>query len=284
MYDKKPLISIVIPYYNHGIYVEDTIASIETIEGHIPYEIIIVNDGSTDEFSNEVLKKIEGQKKSYITIIYQKNQGVCRARNKALENARGKYILPVDSDNMIYSSYVSKAIQVLEENQEYSVVYADCELLGEESGIRIAGPYNLQRLMLANFIDNCSVFRRSMLEDIGYIDTYKTINATEDWEYWLRASFKGHKFYYINEPLFKYRVLKSSGSAQLNADKIKGNSNMEYFKEKHSYYFGPQYVDAYFTDKFKKSPVGFIGKLILKVYFPKMFNRLTQKGRLRKYI
>lgn len=279
---RKPKISIVIPCYNHGKYIDETLASIDKIEDKNLYEIIIVNDGSTELLCNERLKAIS--ETGLYKVIWQANQGVCKARNNAFSHVRGEYVLPVDSDNRIKPEFIYTAIKLLDANKDISIVYSDYELFGQESGIRVAGEFNLQRLMLSNFIDNCSVFRKSMLDHIGNHDTFKTINGVEDWEFWMRAAFNGYKFHYINKPMFEYRVLAGSGSARLNADKIKGNSNIDHFKEKHKYYYGPQYVDSYFINKFKASPLGFIGKLILKVYFPKKFASMVQRGKLRKYI
>ncbi|HLO72074.1 MAG TPA: glycosyltransferase family A protein [Flavipsychrobacter sp.] len=279
---RNPRISIVIPCYNHGNYIDETIQSIDRIHDKNLYEIIIVNDGSTEELCNERLAELE--KTGLYKIIWQENQGVCKARNNGFKHVRGEFVLPVDSDNRINPDFIYKAINLLDQQKDVSVVYCNSVLFGSEEGIRIAGEFNLQRLMLNNFIDNCSVFRSSLLKEIGYHDTFHTINGTEDWEFWLRAAFNGYKFHYLNEALFDYRVLPNSGSAKLNANKIKGNSNMDYFREKHSYYFGPQHIDEYFIKKIKSSPLAFLGKLIIKMYFPKLFSKLVTKGKLRKYI
>lgn len=284
MTNTLPKISIVIPCYNHGEYMPDTLASIEQIENKDLYEVIIVNDGSTDAATNDYLKALQQEHRPNYTVIFQENQGVCIARNNALKQAIGEYVLPVDSDNKITKAYIYKAIEVLDKNKDVTIVYCDYKLMGEETGVRVAGPFNLQRLMLSNFIDNCSVYRRSLLDEIGYLETYKTINGVEDWEFWLRAAFNGYKFHYINEPLFEYRVLKDSGTARLKADKSKGISNTELFKRKYKEYYGPQYIDDYFIKKFKSSPIGFLGKLILMSYFPKKFESMVKKSKLRRHI
>lgn len=284
MANTQPKISIVIPCYNHGEYMPDTLTSIEQIEDKGLYEVIIVNDGSTDVATNEYLRDLQQQNKPNYTVLFQENQGVCIARNNALKHATGEYVLPVDSDNKITKEYVYKAIEVLDNNEDITIVYCDYTLMGEETGIKVAGPFNLQRLMLGNFIDNCSVYRRSLLSKIGYLETYKTINGVEDWEFWLRAAFNGYKFHYINEPLFEYRVLENSGTARLKADKSKGISNTELFKRKYKEYYGPQYIDDYFLKKFKSSPIGLLGKIILMSYFPKKFEAMVKKAKLRRHI
>lgn len=280
--ERKPRISVVIPCYNHGKYIDETVESIDRIADKNLYEIIIVNDGSTDEYTNQRLKSLA--ETGLYNIIYRENGGVCKARNTGFEQVRGEFILPVDSDNKITPEFVYKAIKILDEQKDVSVVYCNSILFGESSGIRIAGEFNLQRLMLNNFIDNCSVFRKSMMDDLGLHDTFKTINGIEDWEFWMRAAFNGYRFYYINEPLFEYRVVPNSGSAKLKGDRSKANSNMDYFSTKHKYFYGPQYIDSHIMDQFKPNPIGFMVKMILKAYFPKKFERLVQKGQLRKYL
>ena len=164
------------------------------------------------------------------------------------------------------------------------IVYCDYHLFGAETGIRKAGPFNLQRLMLDNFIDNCSMFRREMFDEIGGYDPFPTIVGVEDWELWMRAAFRGYKFHYIEKPLFDYRVAKNSQIKRLIANKIKGNKNTDYFIKKHDAYFGPQYIDENILNKFRSGFFGYLFKIILKLYFPKKFASMVEQGKLRKYL
>ncbi len=279
---REPIVSIIIPYYNHGEFIDATIESIEKIPDKKRFEVVIVNDGSPDPYTNERLAAIASTGK--YKIIEQKNQGVCVARNTAIQNSRGKFILPMDSDNMIRPEYIDEALKVFEEHPETMVVYCDYYLFGAESGVRKAGPFNLQRLMLDNFIDNCSMFRREMFDEIGGYDPFPTIVGVEDWELWMRAAFKGYKFHYIEKPLFDYRVAKNSQIKRLIANKIKGNKNTDYFIKKHDAYFGPQYIDENILNKFRSGFFGYLFKIILKLYFPKKFASMVEQGKLRKYL
>lgn len=278
---RSPLVSIIIPCYNHGEYIDETLQSIDQIEDKNLYEVIIVNDGSTDAYTNERLKAAAAT--GLYKVIDQKNQGVCVARNTAIANSRGRYILPVDSDNHLLPDYVYKAVAVLEKQPEIMIVYCDYFLFGLETGVRKAGPFNLQRLMLGNFIDNCSMYRRDLIDAIGGYDPYPTIVGVEDWELWMRAAFHGAKFYYIEEPLFQYRVAAGSQIKRHIANKKKGNNNIDYFSKKHSDFFGPQFVDQMITDKFRSNFPGYIFKIILKLYFPRTFSKRVEQGKLRKY-
>jgi glycosyltransferase involved in cell wall biosynthesis len=279
---REPIVSIIIPYYNHGEFIDATIESIEKIPDKKRFEVVIVNDGSPDPYTNERLAAIASTGK--YKIIEQKNQGVCVARNTAIQNSRGKFILPMDSDNMIRPEYIDEALRVFEKHPETMIVYCDYHLFGAETGIRKAGPFNLQRLMLDNFIDNCSMFRREMFDEIGGYDPFPTIVGVEDWELWMRAAFKGYKFHYIEKPLFDYRVAKNSQIKRLIANKIKGNKNTDYFIKKHDAYFGPQYIDENILNKFRSGFFGYLFKIILKLYFPKKFASMVEQGKLRKYL
>lgn len=279
---RSPIVSIIIPYYNHGKFIDETIASIERIPNKECFEVVIVNDGSTDAFSIERIAEIA--KTGHYKVIDQKNQGVCVARNNAIANSRGQFILPVDSDNRLQPQYLEKALEVFRKEPESMIVYCDYNLFGIETGVRKAGPFNLQRLMLGNFIDNCSMFRRELIDKIGGYDPYPTIVGVEDWELWMRAAFAGCKFHYIEEPLFDYRVAELSQIGRLLANKKKGNANISYFEKKHEQFFGPQYVDGVMMNKFRSNPLGYFFKILLKLYFPKAFARRVEQGKLRKYL
>jgi glycosyltransferase involved in cell wall biosynthesis len=92
-----PVISIIIPCYNQGQYILDAISSVEQYPDNSVYEIIIINDGSTDEISITVLKSLE--EKGY-HVLNQNNQGLSMARNNGIAIAKGKYILPLDADSL----------------------------------------------------------------------------------------------------------------------------------------------------------------------------------------
>lgn len=276
---QMPVVSIIIPCYNHGLYIDETIASIEQIDDKALYEVIIVNDGSTDAYTNERLTEIA---KKY-TVITQANAGLSAARNTGIAAATGKYILPVDSDNKIHASYLYKGIEVLDNDPSISIVYGNANLFGASTGIKQTYPFNLQRLMISNYIDACAMYRKDVWKITGGYDVNMR-HGYEDWEFWLNAAFKGCGFKYIDDQLFDYRVLHTSMVHQLAKDKTKVNNIITYMSEKHSQYYGPQYIDQDILFKFSKNPLAFWVLLFLKKNFPRSFNKLVAKGKLRKYI
>ena len=274
-------VSIVIPCYNHGKFIDEALRSVEVISEKNLYEIIIVNDGSTDEFTNTRLKEL---KEVGYNVIFQKNSGLAKSRNNGIVASKGKYILPLDADNKIRPEYIYEGCKILDECPDVNIVYGDAQKFGDEEGILKQGGYNLQKLMLTNYIDACAIYRREVWERTGGYDFRMPYQGIEDWAMWLNASFLSMKFHYLNKVVFDYRVLGNSMIRELRKNKIKGNANIEYLIKKHPEHFGPQYIDDDVMSKFETSPIGFFGKIILKKYFPKSFNKKVEKGSLRKYI
>lgn len=276
-----PLVSIIIPCYNQGQYIDDALSSIDGIADKHLYETIIINDGSTDEFTNKRLASLSDE--GY-HVIFQDNQGLAMARNNGISVSVGKYILPLDADNKLRPEYIYKGIDVLNSNEKISVVYGNAEYFGDTTEVFRPGAFNLQKLLLNNYIDACAIYRRELWEATGGYDKNMPGKGVEDWEIWLHASFKGFIFHYIDEVLYDYRVLSNSMIRQLNKNKIKNNANVEYLIAKHPYFYGAQYIDENIMQKFSRNPIGFIGLLILKKWFPARFSKMVVKGRLRKYI
>lgn len=274
-------VSIIIPCFNHGKYLQETLKSVEHSITEYSYEVIIVNDGSTDAYTNEYLAQL---KKENYTVIFQENKGVCETRNVGIRQAKGVYILPIDADNNIKPDYIQKAVKFLDQNPKIDIVYCNALLIGDQTGVTNCGEHNLQRLMLDNYIDNCSMYRKSMWESLGGYESNRIVGGLEDWEFWLRAAFNGFQFYYLNEVLFEYRVLANSGIRSLNANKKRNNQIMDLFEAKMPHHFGPQYVDEYIIRNLKKSPLGFMFKLLLMSFAPNRFQKMVEQGKLRKHL
>jgi glycosyltransferase involved in cell wall biosynthesis len=206
-------VSVVIPSYNHGQFLRETVRSIEQARTSALREVIIVDDGSTDIQSLEVLKDLE---KSPYTILRQPNRGVGAARNAGIGRASGEFILPVDSDNCIRKTYLDNAPMVLARCADVGIVYGDAQYIGEKSGRWRMPEFSLARLVNRNFIDACALFRRQVWEDIGGYDEHKSVMGWEDWDFWLRASLRGWRFVHLDEVAFDYRVRTGSLLTRVN--------------------------------------------------------------------
>jgi glycosyltransferase involved in cell wall biosynthesis len=105
----KELVSIIVPCYNHAQFIIETLSSVLQ-SSYTNIEIIIVNDGSTDNSEEIALEFC--QIHPNILYLNQKNSGPASARNHGIHNAKGKYILPLDADDIISIDYIEKAVHV----------------------------------------------------------------------------------------------------------------------------------------------------------------------------
>lgn len=229
----KPLISIVIPCFNQAKYLEETVKSALSSK-YQPKEIIIVNDGSTDS-SIEIAKELE---KSHpeILLINQENSGVSRARNNGISHANGKYILPLDGDDLISENYVPDAIQILENQSEVKVVY--CEgVKFDENGQKTWNLKSFSRNALArdNMIFVAGVYRKSDWEACdGYSEDMKM--GREDWEFWIKMLKNGGEVVKLPYVGFFYRMTPGSKRKKTGTNQKK-RERIAYLNAKHGDFF-----------------------------------------------
>ena len=245
---KIPIISIIIPCYNHGHFIQDAIDSVLELKRD-DYELIIVNDGSTDEYTIKKLKELELE--GYNVISHQ-NKGLGATRNVGIAKASGKYILPLDADNKITPAYLEKAIPILESG-EFDIVYGKPILFGQVSAGRTftTKPFDLEELLVGNYIDACAIYRKDVWEKNGGYDTKMPIQGNEDWEFWLNAVSNSFKFYFINEPLCYYRIVENSmmiSSLQLDSYA----KNYQYLFKKHPNLYLDKFLEYYGYKRVKK--------------------------------
>ena len=207
MLTKPVALSVIIPCYNHGEYLLDALSSVQSCPEPV-YEIIIVNDGSHDPLTVNLLSSLKNQ--GYF-ILDQENQGLAHARNNGIAKASGRYILPLDADNKIRADYILKGIEILDQNPDVGIVYGKPKWFGEvERWWTIPEQFDPDKLILSNYIDACAVYRKSVWEDCGGYDPNMPIAGWEDWDFWLSAIEHGWKFHYIPEVLYDYRVRQHS--------------------------------------------------------------------------
>jgi glycosyltransferase involved in cell wall biosynthesis len=156
----KPLVSVVIPCYNYGEYLEDAVASVlaQTLQD---FEILVVNDGSTEPKTLEVLNSLPKPKTQ---VIHQDNKGLPAARNKGIAAARGKYICPLDADDMLGNTYLEKVICLLEAHPDLGFAYSWVRRFGLAHGVWRQPAYNFRSLLINNHISASAVFRKSAWE------------------------------------------------------------------------------------------------------------------------
>ena len=200
-------ISIITACFNHGTYLEENIHSIQTYKWKIPVEHIIINDGSTDQFTIDKLAQLKAKGNN---IIDQKNAGPANARNKGIAASSGKYILPLDADNKLRPAIFEKAFTLMEKEQNVAVVYTNAMCFGDMNYLWEPGEIDPYKFLVTNYLDTCSLIRKSELIEVGGYDDKIPVHGNEDWDLWLKMIFAGKGFYYLKEIGYEYRVLTNS--------------------------------------------------------------------------
>lgn len=224
----KTLVSVVVPYYNRADTIDDTIASLQK-QTFKNFEVIIVNDGSTDQDSITKLKDLKKKNPTYV-FLDQKNQGVAAARNNGIKKATGKYIICLDSDDMIEPTYIEKCSILLERNLDISLVTTyrkDFGVLNEETR---TVPYDPVEIYNNNMVITAAQFKKEAWLASG---GYKSGIGYEDWEYWLTLAEHGHWGKLLPELLFVYRVAMVSRFVQ---DKEAHWNNVKLIQNMHKQY------------------------------------------------
>lgn len=194
-------VSIIIPCYNKEKYVKEAVESAIN-QTYKNIEIVCIDDASTDN-SRVILKEITEKYNNLVLIEEDKNIGVCRARNKAIEISSGEYILPLDADDTIEPTYVEKAIDIFNKNPNIDVIYSRVRHLITKK--EMCKPCDTNNLLLGNYITCSSVFKKSDFQKFGGYDIAFNEIGCEDWDLYLKFFENNLKFYQIDEILFNYR-------------------------------------------------------------------------------
>ena len=204
-------VSVIIPCFNDGEYLEETVASINA-QTFKELEIIIVDDASTDENTLKILQSF--QQKNLKVMSNLKNSGPSVSRNKGIFEAKGKYILPVDADDTISPTYIEKAKKILESDSHIGIVYCEASLFGEKQGLWELEAYRFPEILTGNMIFATALYRKADWEAVGgYNENMRYGN--EDYDFWLSLIEKKLDVYRIPEVLFQYRIKASSRTTQL---------------------------------------------------------------------
>ncbi len=226
---KQPEFSVIMPTYNRGFCIKNAINSLLS-QTYQNYELIIVDDGSTDN-TKEIIKQTYAKelKTGRIKYIYKQNEGVCKARNVGLENASKEWIAYLDSDNLMVPEFLETFACKILERKTIKVLYA--RLIKMVSKREVGKAFNLNELKLENYIDlGVFVHHKNIYQELKGFDEQMT--RLVDWE----LITKYTKKYY---PLFIDRIVLIYNDSNEH-DRITNNNNLQdnlnYFKQKHCDY------------------------------------------------
>jgi glycosyltransferase involved in cell wall biosynthesis len=203
--EKQPLVSVIIPAYNSASYVAQAV-DIALAQSYAPLEIIVVDDGSSDNTA-EVLKPYEER----IQFVQQANHGPAHARNTAIRRARGELLAFLDADDQWLPEKLALQVPHFLGNPKVGVVHSDWVVLDMETGQRRPstrphhlGVGNCYRRLFDDIYVNTptAVVRRECLERVGMFD--EELRVYEDYDLMIRIA-RHYEFAYLAQPLLIYR-------------------------------------------------------------------------------
>ncbi len=224
----QPVISIITPFYNSGKYIEETVNSILN-QTYPNFEWIIVDDGSTDKKSLEILGNIKKMDKR-IKVFHKENEGLARTRDFGTEQASkySKYYFFLDDDDLINKTYLECAYWTLETNKKASWAYCDvANFAGQE--ILWRKWFDTKDQKENNLLVATALIRKEVYNSVGgYGIKEKAIN--EDWIFWLKLLAKGKYPVRMNFYGFWYRK-KSIHESELEKSKKNIHITMEHIEK-----------------------------------------------------
>ena len=224
----EDLVSVIMPAYNTGKYIADSIRSV-IAQTWPDWELIVVDDGSTDDTASVVHDFVK--RESRVKYVFQENGRLGKARNTGIKSAQGKLIAFLDSDDLWIETKLELQIRAMREHQAdlvycNSYVFTDDNPFDETKTLqstigKFSGQAFFDSLVVQNQIPVLTVLvKKSALESAGLFEEIKCVHGCEDYDLWLRLARAGFVFYGMPAVLARYRRHAGSMTAiQSNAVK-----------------------------------------------------------------
>ena len=238
-----PKISFIIPFYNAGDTLKETLSSVVALE-YPTVEIIVINDGSTCDASVQILRDVQSHFE--LTIINIDNSGPSIARNIGIERSTGEFIIPLDADDLIEGDCHLQALKILEEEPRIGAVVGRTRFFGEKSGSQLSINRGIDAQLIYNQFPVTAIIRKSMIDDVGLYDPELSKPGLEDWEFWIRVvASKTWGITCINSSFLAVRVSKHSRTI-LSANPNKRDID-RYIHKKHANLYAQQHERLFYA-------------------------------------
>lgn len=203
------MISIVIPSYNQQEYLPEAIESALNQDYQYSYEIVVVDDGSTDN-SYEIAREYVEKHPLKMTLISHINKGLASARNTGLMNSVGNWVLPLDADDKLLPNAIQRIEDEINKNPDADVIGLSMETFGlKEEVITLLPEPKLEDFRGGNRLGYCSAIRKSALLEVGGYNP-RMVEGYEDLSLWVNLLMRGGKIVTTPEVLWQYRLKTES--------------------------------------------------------------------------
>ena len=207
-----PQTSFIVTCHNLGAYVLETLDSLDaqTVQD---FEIVVVNDGSTDGATCRVLADLS---RARTRVVHIERRGLPGARNAGARHARGQFLCMVDADDLLEPVYLERSLAALATAPDIGFASHWLRAFGDEQWDWTPTDWTFPALLHANTINGAALMRRELFDALGGFDQTMT-EGCEDWEFWIRAVASGYRGTIIPEFLFRYRRRADSMSRLMHA-------------------------------------------------------------------
>lgn len=214
-----PLISVLIPCRDQAAYVRETLESVVR-QTETRWEIIVVDDGSTDGSPGVVRAFVAEHPGRRIRLIEQDHRGPSAARNAASRAAHGAFLLTLDADDRIAPAFMARCLAEFDRHPEAGFIYTHIRRFGIVNEVFELPAFDAHTVVhVDNTIPVCALIRRETWESAGGYDESMT-DGYEDWDFWVSCIGKGWQGVRIPEPLFEYRIKGFGGLADANTRRM----------------------------------------------------------------
>lgn len=234
----RPLVSIVIPCFNHGRFLAEAIES-ALAQTYAPIEIVVVDDGSADD-SAALARRYP------VCLVAQPNQGLAAAANLGIRASHGEFVMRLDADDRLKPTYVQETLQPLLEDANLHFVYTQVEYFGARSGSYPVEEFDPESLAERNYINASAMMRRSSFEAAGGYSVDMRGLRCEDWDLWLSFSERGFRGKLIGKPLLEYRQHPGPSMVTIDFRSLSGlrreSAIVSRLHDHHPQIFAPRHV------------------------------------------
>lgn len=198
-----PLVSVLVPHFNQARFLGECIESIRA-QTYPRLEVVVVDDASTEQGADAALSALEAD--GDVTVVrLQENGGPSHARNVGLERCSGRYVYPVDADNVLLPDAVERLVEQLgAADDSVGFIYPNLQYFGNREDYYEVPEYNVYTLLHGNFCDTCSLLDRAIF-DAGERYREELRLGHEDWEFVLRLAARGVRGEAAHGPTVRYR-------------------------------------------------------------------------------
>lgn len=269
-------ISVIIPCYNQGLFIDEAVESV-LAQSFKDYEILIINDGSTEE---STINKLSDYSKPKTRVISTENRGLSAARNLGVRESRGEFIQFLDADDIILSTKFEEQYSILKQRPEIDISFSDYSILDIDKKTYIDNPtsgFNVNEPISEflfrwergwNIPIHCGLFRKNIWHDQSPFN--EKLRAKEDWVMWCTLAVRNKQFNFLDK---KYAIYRYH-----NSNMTKNSMEMNYAFMLATHYI-LQIIPEKYKDEFLKEAIVHVNNSLQNSLCPELNNQIEDLKR-----